>query len=644
MPTRQAKPQAARPSAAGSTNPRSRISASKLSVPPVRPGIVDRPLLLDGLMSTTHVPLVLVSAPPGYGKTTALALWNQRDERNFAWVTLDVTDNDPVALVASVIAALDPVLHLDAAIGGALNAPVSALEDFVVPALLDACIQTTRPFVLVLDDVHLVTEKRCHAVIDYLVERLPTGSQLALGTRTDPPLPLGALRAHGRLMELRAAELSLDNAEAQALLGAAGVALTDDLVARLVERTEGWPAAIYLAALSLRDRSGPEDFVDRFTGGSRHVADFLSEDVLARQPDAVISFLLNTCILETLNPSLCDALTDTADSADALERLEHSNLFVVPLDEERRAYRYHHLFAQYLRAELARREPNLVPELHRRAWQWYRDHGLAERAIAHARACRDFDAAAEMVAAEWSAAVQSGQIETVRTWLASFEDPYVEGHAPLAIAAAWVAALTGEPERAARFAEAARRGHWDGPMPDGTVSLESAVAIMSSAFGFDSVSRMQSVAQRAVDLERAPSWHRATALVILGIALTLEGDFRSARHVLVEAVRLAGETSTGALSMAHLALISVLERDENSAFRHAQRAHALVEQPRMRNDLAAVGTYSVVALVLSGRGDLERAAVAVERIIAQADRGLLVAHDRGADLACARSGSAGPPR
>jgi LuxR family maltose regulon positive regulatory protein len=221
-----------------------------------------------------------------------------------------------------VLAALDQVLDLDAAIGDSLKAPEPPLEEVVLPSLVDACAERGQPFVLVLDDLHLVTERRCHTAIGYLAERLPTGCQLALGTRTDPPLPLGSWRAHGQLVELRAAELSLADAEAAALLAAAGVRLADELVARLVERTEGWPAGLYLAALSLRDRAHPEDFVDRFAGTSRHVADFLSEDVLARQPDDVTGFLLRTCVLEELTASLCEALTGGSDADAALRELE----------------------------------------------------------------------------------------------------------------------------------------------------------------------------------------------------------------------------------------------------------------------------------------------------------------------------------
>ncbi|HKR98833.1 MAG TPA: LuxR C-terminal-related transcriptional regulator [Candidatus Dormibacteraeota bacterium] len=615
MPSRQGEREtAARASRFVPTVQRNRAVRTKLSAPVRRPGIVDRPELVEGLLSTmAYTPVVLVSAPAGYGKTTLLALWQERDERPFAWVTLDPSDNDPVSLVACVIAALDPVVEIDEAARDALGARQAPLDEVVLPAIADACAASREPFVLVLDDLHRVTETRSQTAIGYLGERLPAGCQLALATRTDPPLPLASWRAHGRLVELRAAEMSLGDAEARALLSAAGVTLSPSGVARLVGRTEGWAAALYLAALSLRNHPQPEDFVARFAGTSRHVGDFLSEDVLGREADGVIEFLLHTCVVEELSASLCDALTGGTTADAMLRELERSNLFVVPLDEERCAFRYHHLFSEYLRAELARREPGLVPELHRRAWRWYRERGQVDRAVAHAQAAGDVDVAAGLVAGVWSAVSQSGQIETVRHWLAGFEDAQIEGHTPLAVAAAWVSALTGEPERAAHFAEAARRGSWEGPMPDGTASLESALAIMSSAFGHDGISRMHSGAQRAVDLEHGSSQHRAIALELLGVALKLEGDLAGARDVLREAVRLAGDTSTGAMSLTYLALVSLREGDEDTALCHAQRAHAIAELPRMRANLASVLTYSVMAHLLARRHEIDGAAAAVER-------------------------------
>ena len=319
-------------------------------------------------------------------------------------------------------------------------------------------------------------------------------------------------------------------------------------------------------------------------------------------------------MLEELTESLCDAVTGQSGAHATLRELERSNLFVIPLDEERRAYRYHHLLAEYLRAELARREPALSRELHRLAWRWYRERGLVGRAVTHAQASGDFDVAAELVAAGWHPMSERGQGETLRSWIAGFDDAQIEGHAPLAIAAAWVCALTGDGERAARFGGAARNGSWDGAMPDGSASLESALAIMSSAFGLGGLSGMRAAAQRAVDLEPVTSPWRALALFILGLAETLQGDFANASVALAEAVRLGGDdTPTGAASLAYLAVIALQEGDDETAWRHARHSHATVDRPSLRSYLPSISTYGVVAHLLSRRGDFDEAAVAIAR-------------------------------
>jgi LuxR family maltose regulon positive regulatory protein len=600
--------------AAGAFAEPGRIVASKLSAPPLRPGIVERPQLIDGLLAVPEAPIVLVSAPAGYGKTTLLALWRAREERPFAWVSLDAADNDPVTLLAAMLEALGSVLELDSGLGDALTVPDPPLEDVVLPALVDACLEAQRPFVLVLDDLHLVTDSRCQAAIGYLGERLPPGCQLALATRTEPALPVASLRAHGRLVEVRADELSLHAAEAGAVLGAAGVQLDGDQLGRLVERAEGWPAAIYLAALSLRGREQPGDFVDRFAGSSRHVADFLTEDVLARQSEDLITFLLHTCVVEELTGSLCDALMEQDDGEAKLRELERINLFLVPLDEDRVAYRYHHLFVQYLRAELARRDPSLMIDLHRRAWRWYREHDLISRAVTHAQAAGDVDVAADLVAGGWLTMTERGQFGTLRNWIAGFDDAHIEAHPPLAVAAAWTTGLAGEGERAARFADAARHGTWSGPMPDGCASLESSVAILSCAFGLGGLSGMRRAGRLVDDAEPATSQWRPLGLVVYGAALTLDGDFTTARRVLEETVRLAPEgTPIRSFGLSYLALLDLQEGDDDRALEHARHAYVIAEQPGLRNYLPSVGAFAVSAYLLSRRGDLDAATAAVER-------------------------------
>jgi len=592
---------------------RLRVLRSKLTPPPLRAGIIDRPALVDRLVAARNIPVVLISAPAGYGKSSLLALWRERDDRRFAWVSVDDGDDDPAVFIRSIAAALDPIVRLDADISDAFRASSPPLDDVILPALVEACAGAGAPFVLVLDNLHRMSGKRSHTMLAYLAERMPPGCQFAIATRSDPLLPLASLRAHGQLAEVRMGDLALDHGAAEALLSAACARLNADQVARLVERTEGWPAGLYLAALSLRDRAQPDEFINRFAGTSRHVADFFSEDVLARQPGSVIDFVLHTCVLEELTASLCQAMTGRTDAASVLHDLEQNNLFVVPQDEDRQAYRYHHLFAEYLRAALVRREPALIPELNRRASNWYREHGLTRRAIAHARAAGDINAAAELVAAKWSAMVNSGQIETARSWIEGFEEAQIREYAPLAIAAAWISALYGESMQAAAFAEMARQASWDGPLPDGTASLTSALAIISSAFGLNGITSMRRVAQQAADIEVEPNRLRALALQLLGIAQAHEGDFPNARIALAEASGLAGHTSISALSLAHLALMSLWEGDEDRAYQLARRAHAIAELPRMRSDLSSVGTYSVLASLLARRGDVEGASRAIER-------------------------------
>lgn len=592
---------------------RLRVLRSKLTPPPLRDGIIDRPALVERLVAARAMPVVLISAPAGYGKSSLLALWRRRDDRRFAWVSIDEGDDDPAVFLKGIVAALDPVASLDTDTSDAFRGSSPPLDDVILPALVEACAGAGVPFVLVLDNLHRMSGKRPHKMLAWLAERLPPGCQIAIATRTDPPLPLATLRAHRLLAELRMGDLALDHAAADALLSAAGVSLSAGQVARLVERTEGWPAGLYLAALSLRDRTQPDALIDRFAGTSRHIADFFSDDVLARQPDSVIDSVLHTCVLEELTASLCEAMTGRSDAARILHELEQSNLFVVPQDEDREAYRYHHLFAEYLRAALARRAPSLIPELHSRACAWYREHGLGYRAIAHAKAAGDVATAAELVAAKWSATVNYGQIETARGWIEGFTDAQIGGYAPLAIAAAWVSALSGEPARAAAYAGMARKATWEGSLPDGTTSLASALAFMSSAFGSDGITSMRRAALQAAEIEVQQNRLRAFALQLLGIAQAHEGDFQNARVTLAEASELAGQTSISALSLAHLALISLWEGDEDRGCEIAQRAHAIVQLPRMRSDLSSVCTYGVLAVLLARRGDVEGASAAIGR-------------------------------
>ena len=331
---------------------------------------------------------------------------------------------------------------------------LSAREDvrtLALPALINELAALDRPLVLVLDDYHLIVEPTIHAELAYLVERLPPTLEVAISTRVDPPLRLARLRARGELVHVRAGELRFSPSEAAALLDGLGLELSEADVAQLQERTEGWAAGLYLAALSLRARSDRHEFVARFAGDDRHLVDYLGAEVLEDQPHEVRCFMLRTSILGRFCAPLCDALLDEGGSLELLAELERSNLFLVPLDDRREWYRYHHLFGQLLALELEQSQPDVAPELHRRASRWLREHGHVSDAIHHAAAAGDAADAADLVAEHWRSFFNHGRLATVAGWLDSLPADLVEHDRRLAAARAWLALDVGRLEEAGRW-------------------------------------------------------------------------------------------------------------------------------------------------------------------------------------------------
>ena len=333
--------------------------ATKLYLPPPRPGLVPRPRLLERLAEGMDRKLVLVCTPAGFGKTTLLAEWARRSQRPVAWLSLDAGDNDPARFWRHVAAALDGVLPgLADQVGARLRDLEAASPQAVVTMLVNDLADAAEELVLVLDDYHLIQAPPVHESVGFLLEHLPPSLRLMVASRADPPLPLARLRARGELVELRAAELRFTAEEAAELLRTAvGSALPEAAVASLAARTEGWAAGLQLAALSLRDRADVTTFVAGFSGSHRFVLDYLTEEVLDRQPEPLRSFLLETAVLERLCGPLCAAVTGRGDSQQLLERLERANLFLVRLDEVRGWWRYHQLFADLLGARLQREQP-----------------------------------------------------------------------------------------------------------------------------------------------------------------------------------------------------------------------------------------------------------------------------------------------
>jgi LuxR family maltose regulon positive regulatory protein len=434
------------------------VLETKLTRPPVRSEHIARAELVQRLRGDTGRALTVLAAPPGFGKTTLLAAWLAEADR-VAWLSLDEDDNDPARFFLYAVAALRSVEPgLGAQALAAHRTPGAALVDVVLPILLNELAAQEMEFVLVLDDYHLITNDEIHEALAYLVERMPASFRLVLATREDPPLPLGRLRARGQLAELRAGELRFSDEETTAFLNnALGLGLSVEDIERLQMRTEGWPAALYLAALTLRGRSDPSSVIGAFAGDDRHVVDYLTGEVLARQVPELQTFLLRTSILTRLCGPLCDAVAETAGSDRILEELERSNLLLVPLDAKRHWYRYHPLFAELLRHELKQTEPDTVAALHRRASSWCGDAGLIVEAANHANAAGDIDAAVGLVGRHWSWFLDQGQLTTVSRWLDALPASVIADNRMLCFAAAMVTSHTRRLDEAERWLETADR-------------------------------------------------------------------------------------------------------------------------------------------------------------------------------------------
>ena len=366
---------------------------AKLHRPPVREDWVERSRLRAQLDDASKRPVVLISAAAGYGKTTLVAQWLAAgtSERRAAWVSLDAGDNDPGRLWTHIGTALERVgCAIDAgAVDLFVSTNINSLRERVLPAIVNALAAVEDDVFILLDDFHFVSDEECHGQVEFLIENLPPRAHLVIITRADPGLRLGRLRASGSLAEIRAHDLSFDDLETSQMMALQQVPLSSDGIARLIERTEGWPAGIYLARLWLSGNADPDDAVRQFTGGNRFIGDYLTEEVLSQHAHEIREFIVTMSFLDRFSAPLCDFVRQTTGSAAILHELERSNLFLIPLDEERHWFRFHHLFAAVASGELEADHPDQVPELHARAAQWFRDHDHIDDAVRHFLAAGD---------------------------------------------------------------------------------------------------------------------------------------------------------------------------------------------------------------------------------------------------------------
>ncbi len=529
------------------------LVSTKLRPSQARPKLVARPRLAARLEREAGRKLTLISAPAGFGKTTLLVEWLREQvggERAVAWLSLDEGDNDPTRFLSYLVAALRYVgEEFGEGVLSALRSPESPRIEAITAALINELAALPEQLTLVLDDYHVIDSEPVYGVVSFLLEHLPPNVHLVISSRIDPPLPLSRLRARNQMMELDAADLSFTPEEAAAFLNSVmGLDLSVEDVAALEERTEGWIAGLQLAALSMRDRKDISGFVEAFSGSHRDVLDYLAEEVLDRQPGRVREFLLQTSVADHLSGALCDALTGRSDGQAMLERLENDNLFVVALDDQRAWYRYHHLFADFLRGHSKRERPERVKELHLRAASWYEQNGWASEAVGHALAAEDYERAADLVERRAGDVWFRGEVLTLLSWLEALPEGAMRRRPTLLLqyagALMWVGRLD-DVEPLVREVERAvgREGH------DEDARLGADEALRQLLLG--GVAAIQSWRAR---LKGEP--HRAIALARRALALLPDDDaslrvFASFR--LAEAYRTADDLEAASAAFAETA-------------------------------------------------------------------------------------------
>jgi LuxR family transcriptional regulator, maltose regulon positive regulatory protein len=584
---------------------------SRLTPAPTRPGLVPRVRLVDWLEASAGSPVVAMSAPAGYGKTVLAAEWAKRDPRPFVWLSIDRHDNDPAVLLTYLAVGLDRVEPIDPTVFSVLASRGASIGRRVLPRLGAALASKALPVVVVLDDVHLLHDTEALDALAVLVDHLPPGSQLAVTSRGEPSLPVARWRAEGRLAELGPQELQMSPAEAGSLLAAAGVELADAEVEELTRRAEGWPVALYLAVLAHKagGQRGTAGFA--FTGDDRFLADYLHAELLAQLPAERVAFLTRTAVLDRLSGPLCDAVLATSGSAAVLQSLERSNLLVVPLDRQRDWYRYHPLFAELLRGELERAEPELVGTLALRAARWCQDQGLVEAAIGYGMEAGDADLVARGVEQAAISVYRSGRLATVQGWFDWFDDHgLLQQYPAVAVLGAWIQALGGHAAAAERWADAAERGSYAGLLPDGSASIEGWRALLRAKLCRRGVAQMRADAQLALQLLPAGSLWRAPAQLLLGIAQLLAGDQNAADRVLAEAVEVAqdsGATVAASVALAERAMLAIARQDWPAAATLTEQARQVVAGARLEDCVTSLVLYGAGARVAIHHRDLDQA-------------------------------------
>jgi LuxR family maltose regulon positive regulatory protein len=601
------------------------LLATKLYVPAPRPHRVPRPRLTARLEAGVAGPLTLVSAPAGFGKSTLLAEWIEAGGRQVAWVSLDDGDDDPVRFLGYAVTALGKLApglgeetltllrHLPGVPGvPGVQAPTPARLEPVLTRWLNEIHQRGRDLVLVLDDYHAVDSPEVHAAVQFLLDRLPPCLHLVLSTRVDPPLRLSRLRARGQLCELRARDLRFNSQEAADFLNQAmGLALSTADVEALEERTEGWAVGLQMAALSLQGRRDVEGFIAQFTGSHRFVLDYLTDEVLTRQPAPVRDFLLRTAILTRLSAPLCDELlgAEAGGGQAILETLDAANLFLIPLDDTRTWYRYHHLFGTLLRHQLERQEGKAgVAALHERALDWYAANGHPEDALEHALAAGALDRATELISAHALPRLMRADAGTVIRWIRSLPADWLDRRPELHLTLAWALVARFEIQLAEEQVCAAERMLTAGADPEADGNLAILRGLLTLAAG--RTGEAIELYERA--LERLPAsadFLRGVLFLELGTAHLIADDLPAAERYFAQS-RIANERADNTfrvlVSEWHLAEIRIAQGRLHEAFDLARQSLRRAEEDGPSSPGAAMA-HGVLAEIEREWNDLPAA-------------------------------------